>query len=329
MVDDSFLNTAFIRKGVKFNMASQIKFNNKPSLGEKLWIDDPKKFKERIDSTHDEYLRESAIFFKENGYLIVKGAVTEERCNNAILDFKKWAEENDNAEYNAKRGKKRRIVNLHSDSSAHKQLITKSDKLLSVLDFLFGYKMSVYTSISFEYGTEQPLHIDTPVFSTSPREFYFGVWVALESASVQNGCLRALAGAHAHRYIDEFEFARNRVDDVTKVDRNALGLWNDYQKELVENAINDGNEEVYLEVDAGDVIIWHPQLPHGGSPIINERLTRYSTVFHVVPEGTPVYQADVYFNPDLKNISNEASYIYEKEDDILFRVGVGAHFGGH
>lgn len=211
----------------------------------------------------------------------------------------------------------------------HKELITRSDRLLKILDYLFGYQTSVYTSISFKSGTEQALHIDTPVFSTSPREFYFGVWIALEDADEQNGCLTALAGAHKKKYIDEFEFAEERVRDIDDINPNAVDLWPEFQKILVKRAKADGLTQISLEVEKGDVIIWHPQLPHGGSRVLNPTKTRYSTVFHVVPEGIPVYQADVFFNRDKKDISNIASFVYEKEFGRLFRVGVGTHFGGN
>jgi ectoine hydroxylase-related dioxygenase (phytanoyl-CoA dioxygenase family) len=66
-----------------------------------------------------------------------------------------------------------------------------------------------------------------------------------------------------------------------------------------------------VEAQAGDVVIWHPQLPHGGSHIKDLSRTRHSFVMHVVPEGTPVYQQDAFFNPR-KPLPERAKWNYEK-----------------
>src|SRR6185437_11802648 len=47
----------------------------------------------------------------------------------------------------------------------------------------------------------------------------------------------------------------------------------------------------------GSTIIWHPHLPHGGSPIKDLTRTRLSLVIHTTPRDTPVYHHDAFFNP--------------------------------
>ena len=47
----------------------------------------------------------------------------------------------------------------------------------------------------------------------------------------------------------------------------------------------------------GDCLIWHPQLPHGGTPIKNASLTRHSFVFYTAPVGARVYHQHVFFHP--------------------------------
>jgi phytanoyl-CoA hydroxylase len=47
-------------------------------------------------------------------------------------------------------------------------------------------------------------------------------------------------------------------------------------------------------------VLWHPQLPHGGSQIKDVTQTRNSLVIHSTPTGTPVYQQNAFFNPDAK-----------------------------
>ena len=52
-----------------------------------------------------------------------------------------------------------------------------------------------------------------------------------------------------------------------------------------------------LHVEAGDVVIWHPQLLHGGAPHLSAR-SRKSVVMHVTPKGIPVGHQDVLFDPE-------------------------------
>ena len=45
----------------------------------------------------------------------------------------------------------------------------------------------------------------------------------------------------------------------------------------------------------GDVAIWHPQTPHGGSPASDQMRSRWSTVFHCAPAQKQVHQHNSFF----------------------------------
>ena len=59
-----------------------------------------------------------------------------------------------------------------------------------------------------------------------------------------------------------------------------------------------GLNTITLPVSKGDIIVWHPMLPHGGSPIKRKKSTRYSIVFHVVPNEMRVYGNDLFFEKE-------------------------------
>ena len=42
-------------------------------------------------------------------------------------------------------------------------------------------------------------------------------------------------------------------------------------------------------------MIWHPELPHGGSEIAERGRTRKSLVFHCAPESSVMYGIDEFF----------------------------------
>jgi phytanoyl-CoA hydroxylase len=75
-------------------------------------------------------------------------------------------------------------------------------------------------------------------------------------------------------------------------------IWAEYQDTVTGNGLAQGLQIKKLYVDAGDTLIWHPQLPHGGSPIKDRRRTRFSWVIHTTPVGVPVYHQNVFFNPN-------------------------------
>jgi len=311
-------------------MASKIKFHDKPKVSDRLWLDNDDIFQKKIFEIEDPYLIDVAKSFKQNGYVVIKHGVDKVDCDNAVQAFYKWCLENEDVEYNIRRDpKKKRVVNLQTDVAEFKDLYCNAEVVLAIQDFLFGYTGSVYSSIAFEYGTEQPLHIDTPVFCTSPKEFYFGLWIALEDATEENGCLRVVPGGHKNAYVDQYEFAERAFSNVEDIKADGTQLWNGFQNELLAKCYEDGLSAVSVPVEKGDVIIWHPQLPHGGSKVTSPDKTRLSVVFHVVPEGIPVYQADVFFNRANMFVSNDAEFYYEKYNSRLFRIGRNSHFGGN
>ena len=282
-----------------------------PEPQEKLWGDEPDRLQSGLKKITDRQLRDVAESFYQNGYVKLPGAVDHELCDAAIEAYQEWVNVNSQSMEGIRPdGRNPRVVNLHVASDAQKRLFSASPRLLSALDTLFGYPACVYTSLSFQYGTEQPLHRDTPVFRTAPEEFYFGVWIALEDATLENGCLKALEGGHRGGRVDPYAFAEQRFDNLDEIPVSGAELWSPYQDAVVEQCRQEGRQDRLIEASKGDVVVWHPQLPHGGSAIKNPDKTRMSMVYHVVPRGVPVFQADIFFNRHKKDISNEKDIRY-------------------
>jgi ectoine hydroxylase-related dioxygenase (phytanoyl-CoA dioxygenase family) len=272
----------------------------RPLVGERLWIDVEDEFKKRVEATEDLDLVRCAYAMRDDGFVHLRGAVPESLIEEAISAYEHWCE-SANVEKMGSRadGRRPRVVNLHTSKVELKDLYALSNDVTRVVDYLFGYKSSVYTSLTFQYGTEQPFHRDTPVFRTEPEEFYYGVWFALEDADERNGALRALRGGHRDGRVDPFNFARTNLASIEEQTAGGAPLWTPYQVAVVTKCREEGCEEVLIPAKRGDVVIWHPQLPHGGSAIKEATRTRKSVVFHVTPENVPVYQADVFFNENI------------------------------
>jgi ectoine hydroxylase-related dioxygenase (phytanoyl-CoA dioxygenase family) len=69
-------------------------------------------------------------------------------------------------------------------------------------------------------GSEKPWHQDNAYFSVAPLDAIIGVWIALDDAKVENGCMHVLPGGHhigalRHFHGNDCEIVEGRVD-VTK-----------------------------------------------------------------------------------------------------------------
>jgi phytanoyl-CoA hydroxylase len=129
--------------------------------------------------------------------------------------------------------------------------------------------------------------------------------------------------------LDREAIALRRYDSLDKVPQQDADLWIEYQDAVVAQGLSMGLKTKRLYVEAGDTLIWHPQLPHGGTPIKDVNRTRFSWVVHTTPVGVPVYYQDAFFNPK-NSFSDKAPWNYLERDGRRiadFRQG-GITFGG-
>lgn len=301
---------------------------NGPGPGETLWTDDLARFNEGLEGISDEVLISAAHALREDGFVHLRNVIDPDVIINAESGYERWCAQADPEKLGVRNdGRRPRVVNLHGGSNEIKDLFAKSGEALRVMDFLFGYRTSVYTSLTFQYGTEQPLHRDTPVFRSEPEEFYFGCWFALEDADERNGALMALRGSHKGARVDPITFRDQHPDLYQKLKPGGEPLWKPYQAAVVDAALKEGCEKILIPASRGDCVIWHPQLIHGGSKIGDPQRTRLSVVFHVVPEGVPVYQADVFFsNEVIPDRSSPFKYeVYEERMFVKRSPAIGAN----
>lgn len=235
----------------------------------------------------------------ETGVAIIPAAHDPDLCKEVINDYMNYAKINhiyvqqnlDNL------GREKRLVNFHLWSDAAAKIGT-NPKIMSILDYLFNQESSIYTSLTFKYGSQQPVHRDTPHFATWPKNYFFGIWTALETIKPDAGPLFYHPKAHrftlnTKQYWDE---ARLRLPHSDRAEQLHMAL-DLYNGEVIRTAPNI-SEAIILDLKVGDTVIWHPELPHGGTPSIDPHLTRWSIVFHCAPSKIQVHQHDTFFTHD-------------------------------
>jgi len=248
----------------------------------------------------DADIRHHARSIIDNGFTVIRGSIPKERCSFLINQFKNFAQSNSEKfkKFLDSDGHYPRIVNLHAAMPELFELFSKNQMAYRVQQALFDATPSLYTSLFYERGSAQTPHRDTPVFSTRPEYFYFGVWVALEDANPENGALQVYRGGHKIPELDREKIALKRFSTLEEIPPTSNDLWIDYQSEVVRRCEDAGLQIESLCVEAGDTVIWHPQLPHGGGPIADLAKSRFSFVMHTTPVGVPVYHQDKFFNPN-------------------------------
>lgn len=283
-----------------------------PNHGEKLWTDAADYQANPIYSSAPVDLKSHADSFHRYGYTVVDNSLEEREVDNAVEAYRQWLT-NNHGRYHAQReldGKPPRIIDFHSECAEVAELFTRN-RSLRVQDFLFnGHETSIYTSLFFENSTQQPIHRDAPVFRTSPENWYFGMWVALEDATKKNGALIVYPGGHRAE-IDEYAIADSIYNDVFDAPEQNPTAWNAYQRAVSDECRAMDLRLTQVELKKGQTLIWHPLLPHGGGEIVDPGSTRLSIVFHTVPFGMAVYRQDVFFNRFARKVSRYSNFEYK------------------
>ncbi len=111
-------------------------------------------------------------------------------------------------------------------------------------------------------GREKPWHQDCAYFNYPLDTVIVGVWIALDAATIDNGCLHIMPGTHREGPIEHFKVRDWQICD-TGVQRE---------------------RDVAVPLAPGGCLLWHGLLHHG-SPQNDSRRMRRALQFHYQPAG--------------------------------------------
>jgi phytanoyl-CoA hydroxylase len=135
---------------------------------------------------------------------------------------------------------------------------------------------SMYIFKQPHIGGEVGCHQDATFLYTEPMTVV-GLWVAIQDATVDNGCLWAQPGGHRGPLRRRFVVGADRQARFVDLDPTPLPE-------------PGGPELVPLEVEAGTLVVLHGLLPHWSDENRSER-SRHAYTVHVI-DGTARYPAD-------------------------------------
>jgi len=149
-------------------------------------------------------------FYRERGHLTVPGVFAPQLMDEIIADIERWGEEVladlplEQRAWYVDGGVKSRTVLRKLDNPHHQRAAVRrlafEPSLVQMVEDIIGPGVSVYFSQIFfkppEGGGPKPAHQDNYYFGPDDPEALVTAWIALDDATIENGCLYYAEGSH-------------------------------------------------------------------------------------------------------------------------------------
>ena len=248
------------------------------------WLDRPgalEALRAHLDfGTFPAVTREAMEGFVADGYLILRGFFSPGEVRTFNLEVDRLLEEG----RVATNFTGRKIMNAHRESELLEVGYYRHPELLRMLAFLLGRPVRPFQSITFTAGSEQRAHSDSVHMMTDPPGFLIATWTAFEATGPDNGALFYYPGSHRLPIVTTADFDSGNT--ALRVGADANARYEDAIARLV--AEHDLHREEFV-AQPGDLLIWHANLLHGGSPIGRPGSSRRSMVGHYFGEDVVCY----------------------------------------
>lgn len=238
----------------------------------------------------DAELRAKLESFERDGYVVLEGAASDADLDNfdsAITKAFRDGHDHLIAQVSGDGTPRRvtdetprfgsRIVDSFAVIPAALDLFS-SPRLVQFLQAVLDEKPMLFQSLSFDTGSQQGLHQDTAyVVVNRPLELA-ACWIALEDVQPGSGELQYMIGSHR---LPDFDFGGSKKHWNAETDGH--DKHNEWARWIISEGAQRHMPVHRFMAKRGDILIWHADLAHGGSPITNPSLTRKSLVGHFCP----------------------------------------------
>lgn len=150
--------------------------------------------------------------------------------------------------------KVRKLMWYHEQHPWFAYLVKQHPKIQGVVSSLIGENPVLFQDMALIkppfIGSEKPWHQDDAYFTVTPLDSVCGVWIALDDAAVENGCMHVIPGGH-------------RLGPLRHFHGPVEGSHTDCQ--IVEGRL-DVSQAVPVELPAGGGMFFHGLTPHETPP---------------------------------------------------------------
>ncbi|MBC6608750.1 phytanoyl-CoA dioxygenase family protein [Hymenobacter sp. BT188] len=229
-------------------------------------------------ATFSPQIQEQLLQWPEKGFIIIPGLMTNkvDELNSEIDDLKK-----EGKIYFNFTGKK--IFNAWQHSTAANQAFNHP-VVTAVAKFIFQKEVIPFQTVNFIYGSGEKPHSDSIHFTTEPLGYLTAMWLALQDIVPGSGELLFYPGSHKLAYVMSENFDAGHTSLQL-----GLNTRQRYEAKIEEIIQQHHLTPCAFTAQKGDVLMWHANLLHAGSPITNAQLTRKSFVAHYFAKGVLQY----------------------------------------
>jgi phytanoyl-CoA hydroxylase len=119
----------------------------------------------------------------------------------------------------------RKFMNFEEEADIFREILGEGSMIRQIVSELIGDEALLYQNQALikppKIGSTKPWHQDNAYFSVKPLESVCGVWIAIDEATVQNGCMHMLKGQHKVGAL-RHEHKRDCEINVRKLDLSTL-----------------------------------------------------------------------------------------------------------
>lgn len=180
-----------------------------------------------------------------------------------------------------------RVLNPHLTLAGFDAML-RDAAMLDVIGMLLGVEPMPFQTLAGHKGTEQPAHSDTIHMTTYPLGYLVASWIALEDIHPDSGPLVYYPGSHRLPYLTSFDLGVPVSVGEARTNYDAE-YHAKYEPAIARLIAEHDFEPAYFTPKAGDVLLWHANLLHGGSRRHAVQHTRKALVCHYFAEGCLTY----------------------------------------
>ena len=289
----NFAEEYIAEQEVDLNSEGGFRAERFPYAGPYPWLDGPD-YREQIDQKLssgeiDKEQAELCEYWAENGYVVLENVVDHKLLDRVWKNYdkalengtvetlkKKKADENDFPQ---------RTPNPHLSINPICGLMNH-DKITKTIELLIGRQPTPFQSIASHRGSEQAEHSDSIHMTTYPLGYLTAAWLAFEDIHPDSGPLVYYPKSHKLPYL----FSSDVGISMEDFEANGYKEYSDKYEPKIKEILEENNfEQKYFHANKGDVLIWHANLIHGGSPRQDRKHSRKAMVFHYFVKGVFAY----------------------------------------
>jgi phytanoyl-CoA hydroxylase len=250
--------------------------------------------KHRIPSP-DQVTEETVKTYRELGYVAIDRVLTDEEVKEAIRNIddvihgrivgpkiqyvRGKGELKDRPEFESEREREFAVRKLHKfvDHCPALHHICFHPKIMDVLEKVFGETprfcedQALLKPPSADAGIEKPWHQDMAYGNFSYTKMVAGVWIALDEATLDNGCMHVIPRSHMNGPVPHY----------------AVRDW-----QLCDTVVDVPKDEA-VPLKPGGLMIFSGLLHHGTPPNLSDTRRR-ALQFHYAPESATKMSAEAY-----------------------------------